>query len=252
MPFALGTETWGSIVSPARRCGATGLRPTFGRVSRHGVMALAWTLDKVGVIARSGALLRLGAGARSPAATRAIRAAVDRGFDPDPQLPVAGLRVGVAEALFAGEYAAGDEESRALDRAMLETLAGLGVELVPLALPELPIEPLAALVGAEAGAAFDELTLSGGVDAMVRQTRDAWPNVLRAARFLLGGRLSAPAADPHAAGRGPRAAARRARGSTPMPRRRSGSTCCSPTSPATRRWSCATASAPTARRRASR
>jgi len=67
---------------------------------------------------------------------------------------------------------------------MIETLAGLGVELVPLALPELPIEPLAALIGAEAGAAFDQLTLSGGVDAMVRQTRDAWPSSFRAARFL--------------------------------------------------------------------
>jgi Asp-tRNA(Asn)/Glu-tRNA(Gln) amidotransferase A subunit family amidase len=183
VPFALGTETWGSIVSPARRCGVTGLRPTYGRISRHGVMALAWTFDKVGVLARS---------ARSCAWILAALAgadpldpsAVDRDFDPDPRLPVAGLRVGVAEALFAGDYRAGDEESRALDRAMLDRLAALDVELVPFALPELPIEPLAALIGAEAGAAFDELTLSGGVEAMVRQTRDAWPNVFRAARFL--------------------------------------------------------------------
>lgn len=183
VPFALGTETWGSIVSPARRCGATGLRPTFGRISRHGVMTLAWTLDKVGVLARS---------ARSCAWVLAALAgadpldpsSVDRDFDSDPQIAPAGLRVGVVEALFAGEYAAGDEASRALDRAMLDLLAGLGVELVPLALPALPIEPLSALIGAEAGAAFDRLTLSGGVDAMVRQTRDAWPNVFRAARFL--------------------------------------------------------------------
>ncbi len=183
VPFALGTETWGSIVSPARRCGATGLRPTYGRISRQGVMALAWTFDKVGVLARSarscGWVLAALAGADP-----LDPSAVERGFDPDPQLPVEGLRVGVAEALFAGEYRAGDEESRALDRALLERLRALGVELVPFALPELPIEPLAALIGAEAGAAFDELTLSGGVDAMVRQTRDAWPNAFRAARFL--------------------------------------------------------------------
>lgn len=183
VPFALGTETWGSIVSPCRRCGTTGLRPTFGRVSRHGVMALAWTFDKVGVIGRGARACGWVLGAIAGRDPR-DPSTVERGFDPDPQLDVAGLRVGVVEQLFAGEYPAGDEDSRALDRAMIETLAGLGVELVPLALPELPIEPLAALIGAEAGAAFDQLTLSGGVDAMVRQTRDAWPSSFRAARFL--------------------------------------------------------------------
>ncbi len=183
VPFALGTETWGSIVSPCRRCGTTGLRPTFGRVSRHGVMALAWTFDKVGVIGRGARACGWVLGAIAGQDPR-DPSTVDRGFDPDPQMDIAGLRVGVVEPLFAGEYAAGDEESRALDRAMIATLDRLGVELVPLELPALPIEPLAALIGAEAGAAFDELTLSGGVDAMVRQTRDAWPNSFRAARFL--------------------------------------------------------------------
>lgn len=185
--FALGTETYGSIVSPATRCGATGLRPTFGRVSRHGVMALSWTLDKVGPLCRSAedAALVLdairGADGLDPSA-------VERAFPWAPGTDPRGLRVGWVPALFeeplpedAPELA---REQRQLDLAALEALRSLGIELVPVELPERPVAPLSLILTAEAAAAFDELTRSGRDDLLVRQEANAWPNVFRQARFI--------------------------------------------------------------------
>jgi Asp-tRNA(Asn)/Glu-tRNA(Gln) amidotransferase A subunit family amidase len=200
-PFAIGTETWGSIVSPATRCGVTGLRPTFGRVSRHGCMALAWSMDKVGVLARSAEDCALvlgaihGADPRDPASlTRPFRW-------PPPRKPSA-LRLGVPEALFEAPAADGTPEraraiaQAAMDRRVLDVLRAQGIQLVPLRLPSrIPVPPLAVILTAEAGAAFDELTRSGRVKEMVRQTADAWPNVLRqgqlvtAADYLRASRL---------------------------------------------------------------
>ena len=187
VPFALGTETYGSIVSPATRCGATGLRPTFGRVSRHGVMALSWTLDKVGALCRTAedAALVLDAvrGADGLDAT-----AVDRPFPWTPGADPRRVRVGWVPALFeeplpddASETA---REQRKLDLAALEVLRSSGVELVPLDLPDLPVEPLSLILTAEAAAAFDDLTRSGRDDLLVRQEENAWPNVFRQARFI--------------------------------------------------------------------
>ncbi len=181
--FAIGSETWGSIVSPCTRCGATGLRPTFGRVSRHGAMALSWTMDKLGPIARRvedcALVFQAIAGA-----DRLDPTVVDRPFDwsarPDPRK----LRIGYVPALFDAAPPEGSEEVREHERAALDVLRRLGFTLVPVELPALPVEPLAIILTAEAGAAFDDFTRSGGVDTMVRQGKDSWPQVFRLARFV--------------------------------------------------------------------
>ncbi len=177
--FAIGSETMGSILSPSERCSVVGLRPTFGRVSRHGAMALSWSLDKLGPIARSAedAALVLteiaGLDARDPATREAP-------FPWDAEAEVRGLRVGVPKPLL-------DEPSAALQR-FLDELEVLSVTVRPLALPELPTEPIMTLLMVEASAAFDELIRGPDADALVRQDAEAWPTLLRAARFV-------PAAD---------------------------------------------------------
>jgi Asp-tRNA(Asn)/Glu-tRNA(Gln) amidotransferase A subunit family amidase len=190
--FTIGTETWGSIVSPCTRCGATGLRPTFGRVSRHGAMALSWSMDKIGPIARSVEDCALvfaaihGADALDPTA-------VDRPFDWPARRDPRTLRVGFVPALFDEERGKGAppdlrrslSEWADFDRRTLDTLRTLGVTLVAIDLPSrYPITPLAAILGAEASAAFDELTRSGKDDLMVRQVADAWPNVFRQGQLI--------------------------------------------------------------------
>ena len=175
--FAIGTETWGSIVSPSTRCGTTGLRPTFGRVSRHGAMALSWTMDKVGPICRSVEDCALvfaslcGADPRDPST-------VDYPFGYAPLPSLEGIRIG---------YLIKDIDSSAnsvRDLATLDVLERLGAELVPMTLPAIPVGPLSLILSAEAAAAFDELTRSGQDDLMVRQIKNAWPNVFRIARFI--------------------------------------------------------------------
>ncbi len=182
VPFAIGTETWGSIVSPSTRCGVTGLRPTFGRVSRSGAMALSWTMDKIGPIARS-------------TSDCAVVFDIIRGVDPgDPttvDLPfpyrydrgLEGLRIGYLKSAFDEDYPGSD-----LDHAALRELRYLGVDLVPVEFPleEMGVNPsdLAFILSAEAGAAFQDLTLSGRDDQLVRQVRYAWPNVFRTAQFI--------------------------------------------------------------------
>jgi len=185
--FAIGTETLGSIVSPCTRCGASGLRPTFGRVSRHGAMALCWTMDKIGPICRTVGDCAL-VFDRIRGADGLDDTVVDQPFSwPPPD--VSTLRVGYLQTLFErpaeGPGAAAREEWRQLDLAVLDVLRRLGVELVPLELPaDLQIDSLAFILGAEAAAAFDELTRSGQDDLLVRQVQQAWPNVFRAGRMV--------------------------------------------------------------------
>lgn len=191
--FAIGSETWGSIVSPCTRCGATGLRPTFGRVSRYGAMALASSMDKIGPIARSVEDCALvfhaihGADGLDPSA-------VDRPFNWPLHRDVRALKVGYAEALFEEDRtkkAEKEEEKPGLrewqenDRRTLEVLRSLGVKLVPIRLPDrYPISALSLILTAEAATAFDELMRTGRVDQMVRQVEDAWPNVLRQGELI--------------------------------------------------------------------
>lgn len=191
--FAIGTETWGSIVSPCTRCGATGLRPTFGRVSRHGAMALAWSMDKIGAIARSVEDCALVFGAIH-GADGLDPSAVDRPFHWPPRRDIRSLRVGYVEALFEEDRAAQAEkeeekarlrEWQEFDRRTLEVLRSLGVELIPIKLPEqYPVSALSFILTAEAAIAFDELTRSGRDDLLVRQVADAWPNVFRQGQLI--------------------------------------------------------------------
>ena len=182
VPFAIGTETWGSIVSPSTRCGVTGLRPTFGRVSRAGAMALSWSMDKIGPIARSAGDCALvfdairGADGRDPTT-------VDVPFPYRHDQTLTGLRIGYLKSAFDEDY-----PGHELDQEALRILRFQGVDLVPVEFPleRLGINPsdLAFILSVEAGAAFQDLTLSGRDDQLVRQVRYAWPNVFRTAQFI--------------------------------------------------------------------
>ncbi|MFL6199877.1 MAG: amidase [Thermoanaerobaculia bacterium] len=181
--FAIGSETLGSIVSPCTRTGCTGLRPTFGRVSRHGAMALSWTMDKLGPICRSvedcAAVFQAIHGPDGRDAT-----VVDAPFRWDPGMDVRKLRVGYLKSLFEEKPQEGREEWHALDLATLEDLRKLGVDLKPIELPRLPIDALGLILTAEAAAAFDDLTRSGKDDLLVRQIEQAWPNVFRQGQMI--------------------------------------------------------------------
>ncbi|MEX1019723.1 MAG: amidase [Litorilinea sp.] len=175
--FGIGTETFGSIVSPSNQCGTTGLRPTFGRVSRHGAMTLCWTLDKIGPLCRSAEDCALVFDAiRGPDGKDAT---VENHPFEWPARGVQGLKVGVIEADFeqAGEQAAQHQ-------AALATLEQLGMELVPLQLPDYPLESMQIILWAEAAAAFDDLTRSGRDDLLVRQGEESWPNRFRVSRLI--------------------------------------------------------------------
>jgi len=171
--FAIGTETLGSIVSPCARCGATGLRPSFGRVSRAGAMALCWSLDKIGPICRAvddTALVLAAINGFDAADAGSI--AVPFGWDAGR--PATDLRVGYVAADFTDT----------LDLAALDAVRGLGAAAIPLDLPDLPYEALRHLLFAEAAASFEELTLDDTDDTLARQDPGAWPNSFRKARFL--------------------------------------------------------------------
>ncbi|HLP44776.1 MAG TPA: amidase, partial [Candidatus Kapabacteria bacterium] len=176
--FAIGTETWGSIVSPSTRCGVTGLRPTFGRVSRYGCMALSWTMDKIGPICRSveDCALVFNAIYGPDGQDLAVK---DFPFNWNPALDIKTLRIGYLAKAFEK-----DSKTKKYDMAVLETLRSLGVTLKPIELPDFPVNSLGFILSAEAAAAFDELTRSGRDDLMVRQERDAWPNVFRHSRLI--------------------------------------------------------------------
>ena len=182
LPFAIGTETLGSIVSPSTACGITGLRPTYGRVSRAGAMALSWTMDKAGPLARSAedcaivlaALTAAGPDARDPATMLAPNR-----FEYAFGTNIKKLRVGYLKTAFDQNY-----PTKANDLATLDVLRKLGVELVPLELPALSPGMLRFILTAEGAAAFDELTRSGRDGQMVLQNRSAWPNTFRSSRFI--------------------------------------------------------------------
>lgn len=182
--FAIGSETRGSILSPCTRCGATGLRPTFGTVPRTGAMALSWSMDKLGPIGRTAEDCALVfAAIRGPDGLDDT--VVEAPFVWDAEADVRRLRVGYLASLFERPLAKDDDaEWRAHERAVLEVLRSLGVELHPIELPDLPIDALSFILTAEAAAAFDELTRSGRDAELVRQDERAWPNIFRQARAI--------------------------------------------------------------------
>jgi Asp-tRNA(Asn)/Glu-tRNA(Gln) amidotransferase A subunit family amidase len=174
--FSIGTETLGSITSPSQRCGTTGLRPTFGRVSRAGAMALCNTLDKVGPICRSVEDTALVLAAIN-GADKADRSSIEAPFVYDSAAPITGLRVGYLAAAF------GDGATR-VDHAALAAMRALGVQVVEVTLADLPYGALMNTLYAEAAASFEDLTLSNQDDTLTWQDEGAWPNTMRKARFL--------------------------------------------------------------------
>jgi Asp-tRNA(Asn)/Glu-tRNA(Gln) amidotransferase A subunit family amidase len=173
--FSIGSETEGSIIDPSMRCGVTGLRPTFGRVARTGAMTLSWSMDKLGPITRGveDALLVLAAiSGADPGDVSSVPSRL--AFEADG--PVTGLRVGY----FPGWM----KDATDVDRAALGTAKLLGMVPVEVSLPDWPYGSLNTILFAEAAASFEELTLSGGLDALMMQVPDAWPNTFRQARFL--------------------------------------------------------------------
>ncbi len=176
--FAIGAETVGSIVAPATRSGVTGLRPTFGRVSRHGAMTLCWSLDKLGPIAREVEDCAVVLEAiHGPDGKDSSVAAVPFEWDPDRRL--ASLRVGYFEWAFEA-----DHETKSADDAALDSLRALGVKLIPIEMPTgLPVNS-ALLVRVEAAAALEEVEREHGLDSLAVQDATGWPNFVRANQFI--------------------------------------------------------------------
>ncbi len=179
LPFAIGSETLGSIVSPATECGDSGLRPSFGRVSKYGAMALSWSMDKLGPIARSveDAAIVFNTIQGTDGKDLSTIAAP---FNYDGRIKsLNGYKIGYVKADFERKYA-----NRANDSTTLAKLKELGAELVPIEYPKMPIGSMTFLLDAEAGAAFQELVLSHKEDQMVLQNKNAWPNTFRSAQFI--------------------------------------------------------------------
>ena len=174
VPFAIGSETLGSIVSPSVRCGNTSLRPTFGRVPRGGAMPLSWTMDKLGVLARSAADCALVFDAIHGADGIDLDA-VSRPFALSGPVGLEGWRLGVV----AGELEQDEDLARTV-----ASLRELGVEIVEVQAPRYPVWEMMVILMAEAACAFDELTREGLDDQLTQQGDDAWPNLFRAARLL--------------------------------------------------------------------
>jgi len=175
--FSIGSETGGSIVSPSMRCGVTGLRPTYGRVPRTGAMTLCWSLDKLGPMTRGVEDGMLVLRAISGPDAGDVGSVPSR-LDFDATAPVTGLRVGYFPAWMK------EAPSTDVDRAALETVRRLGMSTHEVALPDWPYDSMQLILFAEAAAAFEELTLSGGLRQLKAQVSGAWPNLFRQARFL--------------------------------------------------------------------
>ncbi|MDO8178749.1 MAG: amidase [Undibacterium sp.] len=175
--FSIGSETGGSIVSPSMRCGVTGLRPTFGRVPRTGAMTLCWSLDKLGPMTRTveDAMLVLKV-ISGPDAGDVASVASQVRFDGNSS--VRGLKVG-----FLPKWM-NESPATEIDRDALAVLKKLGMTASEITLPDWPYQSLNAILFAEAGAAFEDITLDGRVDQLKVQVADAWPNLFRQARFI--------------------------------------------------------------------
>ena len=180
VPFAIGTETYGSIVSPSNACGATGLRPTFGSVSRSGAMALSWSLDKIGPLCRS---------AEDAAAVFSVihgtdgkdGSAVNAAFNYTGTTDFKKLKIAYVKNYF-------DKlDSNANEPKVLDEYRKLGATLVPIEIIDsvlYPFDMIGVVIGSESAAAFDDLTRMNIDDQLTRQTRNDWPNYFRSARLI--------------------------------------------------------------------
>jgi Asp-tRNA(Asn)/Glu-tRNA(Gln) amidotransferase A subunit family amidase len=189
--FSIGTETLGSIVSPSSRCGVTGLRPTYGRVSRYGAMGLSWTMDKIGPMCRGvedcAAALHAIYGPDGKDITVG-----DAPFNWNPDTNISSLRIGYLKTEFdppanpsANEQQrAQGEQRRALYKTALEVLEKAGAKLTPIELPKFSAGSLRFILSAEAATAFDDITRDGRVNQLSGQTPNDWPNTFRTSRFI--------------------------------------------------------------------
>ncbi len=181
VPFAIGTETWGSIVSPSSTCGATGLRPTFGSISRSGAMTLSWSLDKVGPICRS-------------AEDAAIvfnyihgtdgydMSAVNKPFNYKPNADIKKMKVAYAKNYFDRITDTSRNEWK-----VLETYKQLGAQLIPVNFPDSGVynfNIMDIVISAECAAAFDDFTRKNIDDEMTQQGKFDWPNSFRVSRLM--------------------------------------------------------------------
>jgi Asp-tRNA(Asn)/Glu-tRNA(Gln) amidotransferase A subunit family amidase len=189
--FSIGTETLGSIVSPSSRCAVTGLRPTYGRISRYGAMGLSWTMDKIGPICRG---------------VEDCAAALDALYGPDnhdltvgdaafnwaPAVPLSSLRVGYLKTEFEGagftpqneQQRQLQEQRKAMYREALDALEKAGVKMTPIELPKFPSQNIRFILTAEAATAFDDITRDGRVNQLSGQDAGDWPNSFRTSRFV--------------------------------------------------------------------
>ncbi len=179
IPFAIGTETLGSIVSPSTRNGVTGLRPTYGRVSRHGAMALSWSMDKIGPISRSaldnGIVLSVLNGL-----DKKDKSTIAAAFNYSVDKSIESLKIGYFEEFFDLESANIDK-----DRQVLDDLRSMGLTLYPVQLKtNVDANSMLIMLYAEGAAAFEDLTRLNLDDQLVAQHRGAWPNLFRSARFI--------------------------------------------------------------------
>jgi Asp-tRNA(Asn)/Glu-tRNA(Gln) amidotransferase A subunit family amidase len=181
VPFAIGTETWGSIVSPSTTCGATGLRPTFGSISRTGAMALSYSLDKVGPICRSAADAAVvfnyihGTDGKDGSA-------VNKPFNYTPNKDIKKLKIAYAKNYFDKIKDTSRNEFK-----VLEEFRKLGVQLIPVNFPDSGVynfNIMDVVIGVECAAQFDEMTRLNIDDVLTRQAKNDWPNQFRTARFV--------------------------------------------------------------------
>jgi Asp-tRNA(Asn)/Glu-tRNA(Gln) amidotransferase A subunit family amidase len=179
VPYSIGSETHGSIISPSTRCGTTGLRPSFGRVSRTGAMALSWSMDKLGPICRS-ALDCAIVFESILGKDEADQSLVEAAYNFNMNMEVSSLKVGYLKDIFDQ-----NKNNRQNDAQTIAQFKSMGLELEPVSLPDnIPVNALSIILNAEAAAAFDELTTSGRDSMLVRQIKNAWPNEFRKARFI--------------------------------------------------------------------
>lgn len=178
VPFAIGTETYGSIVSPSTRCGVSGLRPTYGRVTRYGAMALSWSMDKAGPICRSAYDCAIVFDAIRGEDTM-DNTIIPAGFE-YKEVDLSELRIAYLKSAFDEDYGFKKQDKKAL-----ATLRKLGAKLVPVDLDlDFPIDAMTNILLVEGAAAFDELTRSNRDSLLVRQGKYAWPALFRAARYM--------------------------------------------------------------------
>ncbi len=180
--FSIGSETLGSIVSPCTVCGVTGLRPTFGRVSRYGAMALSWSMDKLGPICRSVEDCALVFHAIHGPDGLDQTVCEEASFNWDPARSIKELKIGYLKSDFEKDRK--DEKWKANDLATLDALRSMGFDLQAIELPDLPVGAMRFVLGVEAAAAFDELTRSKRDSLLVSQGKGSWPNIFRTARMV--------------------------------------------------------------------